>query len=102
MASLMMQIEVMAWHIGTFADNFDEWMELTEWCAKTEGMACMMSVQSGSVTPDHPDAVRFQVEGVNTATVYPTTDSVVVYNGFAFEVLSPDEYAAKYGSASRS
>lgn len=92
MAEITVQMTVRSWHIGTVADMFDEWAELVQWCLDTEGMYCSMAPQV-----DSSKGIEIQVGGREFATVYPTLDSYVVFNGFTFEALSNEEHAARYG-----
>ena len=85
MAEITQTVTVKVWHIGTAADGFDEWAELMQWCADTDGMSCTMSAQADG-------GVRIQVEGRDYATVYPELDSYVMFNGYVFEALSPEEF----------
>lgn len=89
MPEITQTVTVKVWHIGTAADQFDEWSELVQWCNDTDGMSCTMSAQAAG-------GIHIQVEGVQYATVYPTLDSYVTFNGFGFEALSNAEYQAKY------
>ena len=90
MASITQTVTVQVWHIGTVEDKFDEWNELVQWCAETEGMTCSMTAR---VDGD----ILIQVEGVNFATVYPKQDSYVTFNGYSFDTLSNEEFKAKHG-----
>ncbi|MCC9181070.1 MULTISPECIES: hypothetical protein [Mycolicibacterium] len=92
MPELTVQLTVKAWHIGTVADKFDEWAELVEWCMNTEGMYCSMAPQV-----DNQRGLEIQVGGREFATVYPTLDSYVLFNGFQFQVLSTEQYNQTYG-----
>lgn len=85
MAEITQTVTVQVWHIGTVEDKYDEWAELVQWCAETNGMSCSMSAQADG-------GVRIQVEGREYATVYPTPDSYVTFNGYVFAALSPEEY----------
>lgn len=90
MAEITQTLTVQVWHIGTAADKFDEWSDLVQWCTETEGMSCTMTAQADG-------GVHIQVEGREYATVYPSPNGYVTFNGFAFEVLSADQYQEKYG-----
>lgn len=85
MAEITQTLTVQVWHIGTPADKFDEWGELVQWCADTPGMSCTMAAKADG-------GVHIQVEGRDHATVYPTLDSYVTFNGYVFAVLSPEQY----------
>jgi hypothetical protein len=90
MPEITQTVTMQTWHIGTEEDRWDEWLDLVMWAAATDGMAATMSAQADG-------GVKFQVEGRQFATVYPTENSYVTFNTFAFEVLSPAEFEAKYG-----
>lgn len=89
MAEITQTVTVQVWHIGTAADKFDEWPDLVQWCSETDGMSCTMSARADG-------GVHIQVEGREYATVYPTLDSYVTFNGFRFEALTPAEHQDKY------
>jgi hypothetical protein len=92
MADLQIKATGKAWRIGDFADNFGDWAELVEWCASTPDMACSMHVKARD-----DKGVLFQVEGLETASAYAEMNQWIVWNTFNFEVLSDDNYQAKYG-----
>lgn len=94
MAEITQTVRVQAWRIGTVADKFDEWADLVQWCLDTEGMYCSMAPQV-----DNANGVEIQVGGRDYATVYPTFDSHVTFNGYTFEALSNEEFAEKYGNS---
>lgn len=91
MAAITQTVTVQVWHIGTVEDRFDEWAELVQWASETDGMSATMAAQADG-------GVRIQVEGRDYATVYPTPDSYVTFNGYGFEALSNEQYAEKYGA----
>ena len=91
MAAITQTVTVQVWHIGTVEDKFDEWPELVQWCAETDGMSCTMTAKADG-------GVHIQVEGRDYATAYPMLDSYVTFNGYAFETLANAEYSAKHGS----
>lgn len=90
MTEITQTLTVQVWHIGTIEDKFDEWAELVDWCAKSEGMTCSMAARVDG-------EILIQVEGRDFATVYPKQDSYVTFNGFQFETLSNEEFKAKHG-----
>lgn len=90
MTEITQTVTVKAWHIGTAADGFDEWPALVTWCLNTDGMTCSMTARADG-------GMHIQVEGRNFGTVYPSLDSYVTFNTFAFEKLTNAEFAAKYG-----
>ena len=85
MAEITQTLTVQVWHVGTVADGFGEWAELVAWCAETPGMSCTMTAKADG-------GVHVQVEGREHATVYPELDTYVTFNGYAFAVLSPEQY----------
>ncbi|CQD07338.1 hypothetical protein BN970_01383 [Mycolicibacterium conceptionense] len=89
MAEFTQTVTVKVWHIGTVADRFDEWADLVQWASETDGMAATQSAQADG-------GIKFQVEGRAYATVHPTEDSYVTFNGFGFEHLTPAEFQVKY------
>lgn len=91
MTEITQTVPVKAWHIGTTEDGFDEWPALVKWCSETDGMSCSMTARSDG------GVLHIQVEGRNFGTVFPTPDSYVTFNTFAFEKLTNAEFAAKYG-----
>lgn len=92
MAEITATITVRAWHIGTAEDKFDQWADLVQWCTENEGFYCSMAPQA-----DCSKGIEIQVGSREHATVYPQLDSWVVFNGYTFEALSNEEFAAKYG-----
>ena len=88
MAEITQTLTVQVWRIGTPADQFGEWAELVQWCADTPGMSCTMTAKADG-------GVHIQVEGRDYATVYPELGTYVTFNGYAFAVLSLDQYRAQ-------
>ena len=95
MPDLQVKLDVKAWHIGNFENDFDDWTELCKWCADREGMSCTMIVRARNLEDGY--SVQFQVEGETYATVLPRPNSWVLFNGYVFEVLSEEEYKEKFG-----
>lgn len=91
MPEITQTVTIQVWHIGTAADKFDEWADLVQWASETDGIAATQSAQADG-------GIKFQVEGRAFNTVYPTEDTYVTFNTFAFETLTPAEYQAKYGA----
>lgn len=90
MKDIEVKLKTKAWHIGDFDDDFDDWTELCKWCADTDGMSCSMIVRARVLDDDM--SVVFQVEGIDFATINPRPNSWVLFNGYAFSVMTEDEF----------
>ena len=90
MAAIEFKLVGEAWRIGNWDNNFGEWNELEQWCRENSGMTCTRTVLTDG-------EIHLQVEGTETATVYPPMNSYVVWNGQVFQVLSEEEFAEQHG-----